>query len=400
MSGKARVTLLHPPNLFGSERYSLTIEIVNTSSNPLTDINVNGVLIPGKNLSYQESKKFKESSKNEIEINDLLEEINLQVDEAYKIQNPDFDKNSTSDSVQMVGRLKMSNIVMRIQRKTDQDNNISILKKIIRFLKSDIVIEELDFSPFFYWESDSAYMRRLASKMPKIPIWAKTATRIDTWEDLESVQELIMNKLPEDSFLKKAFFINKVKLKKLEGNRLPDQRDGDSNIFRSVKLLSGQEVSVTFHCKAPNLLFEKLYDCQFEISYIENESKVLDDQTVINAIAGTQSLRETLNFHPSSYAIPLGTFLGGLSGFLVKYFLLPNDNLTDFSPNKFWLPLVGAIVLALIFASLISKHDDAKKKFITVEDFSGGFFIGALAGLFSEQIIEYLRTLVPSSKTK
>ncbi|WP_019498361.1 hypothetical protein [Pseudanabaena sp. PCC 6802] len=147
-------------------------------------------------------------------------------------------------------------------------------------------------------------------------------------------------------------------------------------------------------------MFEKQYDTQFEISYIENESKVIDNQTVVNEITGIQNLRKTLTFYPSSYAVPFGTFLGGLSGFLVKYFLLPNGNSSDFSLNKFWLPLVGAIVLALIFAALISKHDDTKKKFITVEDFAGGFFIGAIAGLFSEQIIEYLRTLVPSSKPK
>ena len=73
---------------------------------------------------------------------------------------------------------------------------------------------------------------------------------------------------------------------------------------------------------------------------------------------------------------------------------------STFSLSKFWGPLLGAIVLSWILATAIMKTDDAKKKFITIEDFTGGIFIGAIAGLFSEQIIEYLKTLIPSSKTK
>ncbi|WP_019498359.1 hypothetical protein [Pseudanabaena sp. PCC 6802] len=247
MSEKARVTLLHPPNLFGSERYSLTVEIVNTSDNPLTDINVNAVLIPGKNLSYQEDKKFKESTKYELEISELLEEINLQVNEAYKILNAHIDEKSANASTKNIGRIQTPIITMNIKQRVNQDSNTSKLKRILRFLNSELIVEELDFLPVFKWESDSSYLRKLASKEPIIPIWAKTATRIEAWEDLESVQELLINQLPDDSFLKKSFFINKQKLKVLEGNRLPNQRDED-NIFRSVKLFSGQRL-IRILCK-------------------------------------------------------------------------------------------------------------------------------------------------------
>jgi hypothetical protein len=62
-----------------------------------------------------------------------------------------------------------------------------------------------------------------------------------------------------------------------------------------------------------------------------------------------------------------------------------------------WAALGGSILLGLLVALLTSKRPETSKV-ITVEDFLGGFIIGALTGMFSEGMFERLRNLVVGSK--
>ena len=389
MTEKATVTLLYPSNLFGSERYTLTIEVINLSDKPLSDINVNAVLIPGKNLSYQEGKAYNDLSKYEITRRELIREINLQVSEAFNILQDKFNHN----------KINLSSDATAIKA-IEENNNSAYPLPLAQIPFSKIFGKSIEeFAEMFFhillvvlgFSNTQIKYSSNSSKQNEnnyeIPLWAKEATKIETWEDLERVEALIINELPDESFLKRTFFANKQKLRLLDDQN-SSYRD-QNNILRSLDLYPGQTISFTFHCLAPNLLSEKQYDAQFEVSYTETNTQVV----------GIQNQRKTLVFHHSSFAVPVGTMIGGILGFIVKTFL-SSANDFSFSLSKFWGPLLGAIVLSWILATAIMKTDDAKKKFITIEDFTGGIFIGAIAGLFSEQIIEYLKTLIPSSKTK
>jgi xanthosine utilization system XapX-like protein len=58
-----------------------------------------------------------------------------------------------------------------------------------------------------------------------------------------------------------------------------------------------------------------------------------------------------------------------------------------------WLALGGSILLGLVFALLTARKPE-RKQAIAVEDFVGGFIIGALAGLFSQQVLDKLAALL------
>ena len=92
---------------------------------------------------------------------------------------------------------------------------------------------------------------------------------------------------------------------------------------------------------------------------------------------------------PSRYL--WGAVLGAVSGFVVKLAFV--SSIPWFS-TPFLIQLAGSVLLALIVAFATSKSPE-KKKIITVEDFVGGFVIGAVSSLFSEQLISWLETLVP-----
>ncbi len=51
-----------------------------------------------------------------------------------------------------------------------------------------------------------------------------------------------------------------------------------------------------------------------------------------------------------------------------------------------WAQLGGSVLLGLVLALFTSRKPAAKKP-ITVEDFAGGFLVGAAAGLFSEEAL-------------
>jgi len=308
------------------------------------------------------------------------QEINKREVEAHEEVDQDSDS---------VGEIKLGPFYVELRKSIESskvrgNSLISSLKKVLLY---NVRLRKIYLYPFLGWEivEENHQLRTV------IPIWAREATRISSWEDLERAEEIFIKQLPEESFLKQAFLSNKRKLGQI--NTQTESRL--FNLNKKFELKPGQSISFTFYCKAPDLLHEKKYDAQFETSYFELGG---DGQ---NDLVGIQSTRKTISFQASSYAIPSGAFLGGISGFFVRQiFLTParfSETVLGDVWNGFLIPLLGTVLLSWILAIVVKRSDDSKK-FITIEDFSGGFFIGAIAGLFSQEILDYLRTLLPSAK--
>ncbi len=402
MQEKTRVDILHSANLYGSEHYTLTVEIINLSDKPLSDVRVRALLIPGKSLSFREDPLYSETNRYEYEKKAILEELNLQVMEAYYYlklkqkledgsnQNSDIVLSDLSDhpkTSEAKIRTPLFSSKFRRLSSYPSDRKDTFFSKVKKFLMTEIEIGSISI-PFF--ELDFSDSREIIRLRETIPIWAEEATKISNWEDIERAENLLIDKLPEGSFLKRTFFANKEKLKLLNEHT---ESNSFSNPGKTFELKPGQTISFTFYCKAPYLLHEKKYDAQFEAYYVEPGS---DSQ---NDIVGVRNVRKALTFQASGVAIPLGTILGGISGFLVRQIFLSSDfmaSVADDHLDGFFVPLLGTVLLSCILAIVVRRSEDSKK-FITIEDFSGGFFIGSIAGLFSKEIIDYLRILIPSN---
>ncbi len=83
MQEKTRIDILNTANLYGSEHYTLTVEIINLSDRPLSDVRVRALFIPGKNLISRKNPLSSETGRYEYESQAILKELNLQVMEAY-----------------------------------------------------------------------------------------------------------------------------------------------------------------------------------------------------------------------------------------------------------------------------------------------------------------------------
>jgi fluoride ion exporter CrcB/FEX len=79
--------------------------------------------------------------------------------------------------------------------------------------------------------------------------------------------------------------------------------------------------------------------------------------------------------------------IGALIGYAIKFTLLTT------LPVEFnWGILLGSMILGLI-VSLFASRSPEVSKFITVEDFVGGLLIGVAAGIYSEDILNKLKSL-------
>ncbi|NEP13905.1 MAG: hypothetical protein F6K14_27635 [Symploca sp. SIO2C1] len=97
----------------------------------------------------------------------------------------------------------------------------------------------------------------------------------------------------------------------------------------------------------------------------------------------------------------MGIIIGGISGFIVRKIFLEQTSIIGLIQTNFLdgllSPLISTLLLSWILSIVLWRSEETRK-FLTIEDFSGGFFIGAIAGLFSEQILDYLRNVIPGGE--
>ncbi|EGW39087.1 hypothetical protein [Desulfosporosinus sp. OT] len=341
MNDKIKVSLRFPRTLFGSEQYSVVFEVTNIGNKALSEIAVKPLLIPGIPLNRKELPSSTEFDKLQNQKMKLLKEMEEQIAEALE-----------RESKKKMGRTE---VLIRDLFKMFQE--ISIFVPILPF-------------------------KVKISKDDPIPYWAIEATRINEWDDVERLELVVMANETEESFLLKSFLVNKDKLKRVL-TKISDKVVVPENKLKlnSITLQPGETISFTFRYRAPHIYRQRSYDCQFNVSYLDEEIQVM----------GNHSVGDTLTFYSSPFSVPLGSALGALVGFGVKNtFISPVAWLS----KEFWTNLFGSMLLAIIFAFITARSPQTKKSF-TVEDFTGGFIIGAICGLFSERVISYIGSVVP-----
>lgn len=341
-----------PKMVYGSENCTVTVELTNFSDKQLTDIKVESLTEAGVLTSLQPDHGHLELDALLNEKSKLIRELEIQVREAYRyycIKNRagKFDFWATFSAV--------SSLIYRILRE-------------IRFGFISFTI----LTPVTIRDPD------------ELPQWAEQACKIKGIEDLERLENEIISELEESHFLRKAFEIDKTKLIKCEqAIECAKQQDGERyKLSSSAMLAPGETISFPFKFRAPFLVRAKDFELHFKIYY-----KQANEQT---ATYGT--VREKVHINASFWGIPLGATLGSMLGVVTKIALI-KEATTESQATNLPLLFIGSATLAIIVALFTARTPDSKKP-VTVEDAIGGLIIGALAGLFSGQLIERLAALV------
>lgn len=329
-----KLNLNFPNDKFGSSKYTIQLEITNISDEKIYIDEVDADIIPGAIISKNQTNSTSELTALEYEKKEIVEELELQLDKAYDRQ---------------------------------RFNKLNLFSKIlITYSTTPEII--------------AAIITKTKPEM-SFPNWAKKAFSIKEWDDVVQLEEIIMSKEKDDSLLKKAFLINKSKLEKILSKLSVAKEYSDVNLSYSYTLNPKETIIIPYHCRAPHLYKESNYDILFNLKFRTSNNK-----NIFN-----QAISDSIKFKSSSFAVPLGASLGGILGFLIKLIFISKG---DFFDDNFYRVLVGSIAISLVLG-LVMNNSSESKKIITVEGFAGGLIIGAIAGLFTENIIEYLEKFIP-----
>jgi hypothetical protein len=338
MPEKLKVLLRFPRLLFGSEEYSLVVEVTNLTDRVLTDLAVDRQLLPGVPLSVQENPSYSELDDLDNQKRQLVQELEALGEKAYE-------------------RKRM--------------RKMSAIEKLMLFYTNIPLIT-------------ASIVTKSSSSIISLPRWARQASRIKEWPDVERLEELLIADEPEDSFLRKVFLLDKEKLRECLARiaQVRDSGNQQTNLSDTISIQPGETISFSFRYRAPHLYRQRIFDTQVRVSYKDPSSSV----------SGNYSLGETVSFGPSYFSVPVGAAIGATVGFVVRAVFLAQSS---WGLKNFGAQLLGSILLALVVACFTARSSDSKK-IITVEDFLGGFIIGALAGLFSEKFLQFLNAHVSS----
>lgn len=322
------VNLTTQEYIAGSQEYAVTVNITNISGKEISDLQVFNTLSAGR----------------EISLNDGLESSNLNVLEDKKRR-----------LIRDLERAVESAYIRNQRKKQSFSEQLAIG-----------LIEVVDFYASIFSKRKS---------QPTTPYWAEEALKIDEWEDVEKLEKEVIIFEDDDSFLAKAYAINKEKLERVMSKL---EKEQSKNFSKGVSLPEGSTISFPFSFRAPHLLKQKKMDLSFKISYkIEGED-----------VVHTRSNTTRISIYPSAFSVPTGGMIGAAVGYAIKSTLISGE---AFALN--WGVLSGSLALGLVISLLASRKPEMNKA-ITVEDFAGGLIIGVLAGLYSEVILTKLHTLL------
>ena len=332
-----RIEVLPQENVVGGSEYTASVRITNLTDSLLSDVNVSPSLTAGIEIGQK-------SEAAETEVNDLENKKRKLIRELEKQVHSAYGKN---------------------KRRT-----MSLGERIA----------------FSYAEAIEMYASLFTrrSTVTVIPFWAIEALKIDNWDDVVRLEKDIISLEPDDSFLKKAFSINKDKLESVLSAL--NQKEEKESFKKGIDLHAGESISFPYVFKSPQLLKSKKFNIQFSISYkidIDGTSKQIN----------TSSESEIV-ISPSAFAVPTGGMLGALSGYLIRFTLMtqPVEGASLYESLDYRF-IFGSILLGLVVTLLTARKPNTTKA-ITTEDFLGGFILGALVGMFSEVFIEKLGALI------
>lgn len=336
MTATVRTDLLTPDQITGSSPYTVSVTIINTGDSELTGVEAQPVAIVGRLLGSEVEVKDAEEGELEARRRALIEEMESQVARAYERQK--FKALSFADA-----------FAMSLVRTVDAYASIFA-------------------------------GRRVSSTTPK---WTHEAFRIHDWEDVETLEKEVIALESEDSDVKRAFVIDKQKLARCLGSL--GERAADPSAFQAgASLAPGASITFPFAAKAPHLLRRRNADLQLRITYRDSSSGKLTSESLTRRVA----------ILPSAFSVPTGAMIGAACGYGIRIAL----QTTPGTPIPLdWGVLGGSVLLGLLVALLTSRRPETNKV-VTVEDFLGGFIVGALTGMFSEAMFDRLRTLAVGAK--
>lgn len=332
MADDIQIDIISPNQVFGSAAFSLTVRITNLTSEELCNVSVEPVTLPGKLLGIGNDKEETEISELQMTKRRLVQEMEHQIQRAYERK--------------------------RIRSMTIGDK---IAYVFVRVAESYFSLFTLGRSP----------PTRL------VPSWATEALRIQEWDDVERLERDVISIESEESFLKKAFLINKDKLKRCFArmSNLDSNRNPNDSLSVGDSLMQSASCSYPFTIRAPHALRSKQRVALFRVTFRKGpEQKVFQ-----------RSIGKDVTVLSSAFAVPTGSMIGAACGYAIRSTMTAAA--TPGSPGFGWAHLGGSMLLGLVLALVTSRKPETKKP-ITVEDFVGGFLIGAAAGLFSEETLK------------
>ena len=218
-----------------------------------------------------------------------------------------------------------------------------------------------------------------------LPTWAREAFRIQEWEDVERLEADLMSKERETSILRKAFEINKGKLRRClnriaSENQKQQEQQHEQKLNPGDELPPGASITYPFTLRLPHLTKAKELNLEFQATYRDTEN----DQFT------KRSVGKCANIRPSAFAVPTGGIVGAACGYGIRTTL---NNSAAGGIAFDWWAFGGSILLGLVFTYVTARKPHGKQP-IAVEDLVGGFIIGALTGLFSEEVLDKLALLM------
>jgi HAMP domain-containing protein len=328
-----QIEIASPDHVFGSAVFPLTVRITNLTSEEVSGVSVEAITLPGRLLSIGKDDEETEVSELQMTKRRLVEEMERQVQRAYEL---------------------------------DRFSNMPAVDRI-----AFIFIRVLEGYVSLFTKSPSTGV---------IPVWATEALRIQEWEDVERLERDVISLRPEGTFLKKAFLINKDKLKRCFAQMSAAESEGptENSLRVGDLLMPAASSSYPFWIRAPHSLRSKRRDALFRVTFCKGgEQKVFQ-----------RSVSKDVTVLSSAFAVPTGSMIGAACGYAIRSTIKISASAAATNPATFsWPNLGGSMLLGLVLALLTSRKPDTKKP-ITVEDFVGGFLIGAAAGLFSEEALK------------
>lgn len=330
MKGSENITinLVSQEYIAGSQEYSVSLNITNVSGQSISDLLVFNTLSAGRELSINDDLDATNLTALEDKKRRLIRELERGVESAY---------------------------ARKRRKKTTFTEAVALA-----------IVDMVD-----------GYASIFSKKKTQstTPYWAEEALKIDEWEDVERLEKEVISFESEESFLPKAYSINKDKLKRVM-DRL--EKVQGRTFSKGISLPAGSTITFPFSFRSPHLLKQKKMDVSFKASY-----KLNDD------VVHTRTATSRISILPSAFAVPTGGMIGAVVGYMIKNTLIavPNEEMIN------WGILIGSIALGLVISLLVSRKPETTKA-ITVEDFTGGLIIGVLAGLYSDSILMKLQSLL------
>jgi hypothetical protein len=201
-----KIDILPPEYIAGSQDYSIEVSITNVSAIFLSNVQVFNTLPLGREIGRNDDVATTNLTELEDQKRKLIKELEHAVENVY------------------------------IKQRFD---TFSFQEKLIF-----AIVEIIDVYASFFTKR----------KVQIVPIWAETALKINEWEDVERLELDVIHSFSVNSFLPKAFLINKDKLKRVLASL---KEEKDKSFSRGIVLPPGSKVSYSYYFKSPHLLKQK-----------------------------------------------------------------------------------------------------------------------------------------------